>query len=90
MADRVYADQLSVQSYTQPPPPSHSTDNAELVACGMALVTQVQALTLARDRPRQRRRTRSNHWSRSPPAHTISITVERDSPVSPPIRRYCQ
>ncbi|VDP93485.1 unnamed protein product [Echinostoma caproni] len=47
MADRIYAGQMSVQSYTQPPPPSQSTDNAELVACVKALVAQVQALTLA-------------------------------------------
>ncbi|VDP91826.1 unnamed protein product [Echinostoma caproni] len=64
MADRVYADQLSVQSITQPAP---SSDNAELVACVKALVAQVQALTLPRDGPRQRRRP--NHRSRSPRRH---------------------
>ncbi|VDP93765.1 unnamed protein product [Echinostoma caproni] len=66
MADRVYADQLSVQSDTQPAPPLHSTDNAELVVCVKALVAQVQPLTSSRNRPRQRRRMRSNHRSRSP------------------------
>ncbi|VDP91872.1 unnamed protein product [Echinostoma caproni] len=69
MADRVYADQMSVQSYTQPAPPPHSTDTAELVACVKALVAQVQAFTLSRDRPRQRHRTRSKHRSRIPGAH---------------------
>ncbi|VDP42388.1 unnamed protein product [Echinostoma caproni] len=51
MADRVYADQLSVQTLTHPAHPPPSSENAELVACVKALVAQVQALTLSRDRP---------------------------------------
>ncbi|VDP34192.1 unnamed protein product [Echinostoma caproni] len=66
MADRVYADQLSVQSLTRPAHPPPSSDNAKLVACVKALVAQVQALTLLRHRPRKGRRTRYNHWSHRP------------------------
>ncbi|VDP31344.1 unnamed protein product [Echinostoma caproni] len=66
MADRAYADQLSVQTFTQPAHPMPSSENAEIVACVKALVAQVRALTTSRDRPRQRCRSRSNYWSRSP------------------------